>query len=74
MKDTVNSIPYVVVYGVIMPDVHRVGTQLVKSALGYGVGVEDLGQSWLGVVRGLRVGSKCKHCQWGLVGEVSTGI
>lgn len=33
-----------------MPDVHRVEAQLVKAELGYGVGVEDLGRSCLGVV------------------------
>lgn len=62
-----------------MPDVHRVGTQLVKAALGYGVGVEDLGRSWLRVVRGLRVQGWVQVQALpveagGLVGEVSTGI
>lgn len=47
-----SSIPCVVMHGGMMPDVQRLWTQLVKAALGHGVRVEDLGQSWSEVVRG----------------------
>lgn len=62
-----------------MPDVHKMGIQLFKKALGYGVGVEDLGRSRLGVVRKLRVQGwvQVQAVPVGagvLVGVVSAGI
>lgn len=55
------------------------GEQLFKAALGYSVGVEDLGRSWIGVVRRLRVQGwvQVQALPVGagvLVGVVSAGI